>query len=122
MGRIPHERPRARLRRFLERDYRGAPARLARDIGQSPKVAENLLNGHWPNDLTLSAIVRRFGRDVIDALFLAEVDETLARLSEEESRLERALEATRAARRQAEGRGPGGEGSAQAASLEGRGR
>lgn len=105
MGLDTH-RPRARLARYLNDQYRGEhrTKRLAADIGCTPRAAENALLGHWPSDLHLSAIVRRFGRDVVDALFLPDIDATLAKLQEEEARLARQLEAASARRRQAEGR------------------
>lgn len=104
MGLFPHEidRPRARLSRFLREHYSGAHAvkRLARDLGASPKAAENMLCEHWPNDLHLAAIVRRFGKDIWSAVFEPEIAPVLARLEGEERRLDRQLQAIRAQRRQ----------------------
>jgi hypothetical protein len=104
MGLDSH-RPRNRLAEYLSRQYRGAhrTKALAGDVGCTPKAAENILNGHWPNDLHFAAIVRRFGRDVLDAIFLPEIDPVLARLAVKEAELDRALQAARARRRQVEG-------------------
>ena len=107
MGRSSHTRPRERLRAFLERDYRGRPGALAHEVDISPKAAENLLNGHWPGDVTLAAIIRRFGEDVWQIVFRPEIEPVIARLTEEERRLERALEEARSRRRQVEGLPPG---------------
>lgn len=99
-------RPRDRLSRFLRHQYSGAHAvkALARDMGSTPKAAENALAGHWPSDLHLAAIVRRFGRDVWAAVFEPEIEPVLARLQEEERRLAEQLQAARARRRQVQGR------------------
>lgn len=104
----PHShgsRPRDRLRAFLADQYSGAHAAkcLARDLRCTPKAAENMLGGHWPGDLHLGAIVRRFGRDVWDVVFEPEIEPVLARLKEEERRIDRQLHAARARRRQVEG-------------------
>jgi hypothetical protein len=111
MGLHPHEieRPRERLKRFLRQQYRGAhqAKALAQDISCTPKAAENILDGHWPNDLHLGAIIRRFGRDVWAAVFEPEIEPVLARLTEEERQLEEALDEVRRRRRQAAGREEG---------------
>lgn len=103
------DRPRERLKRFLRDQYSGAHAikSLARDMGSTPKAAENALAGHWPNDLHLAAIVRRFGRDVWAAVFEPEIEPVLARLQQEERLLNEQLQAARARRRQIEGRSMG---------------
>ncbi len=106
MGRKPHtcdERPRDRLSLYLRRQYRGQTKLLARDMRSTVKTAENVMNGHWPNDLHLAAIVRRFGKDLLDAVFAPEIEPVLARLTQQERELEEALELVRAHRRQAEG-------------------
>lgn len=111
MGPTSHGRPRERLRNFLEERYRGRPGALAHDVAISPKVAENLLAGHWPGDMTFAAILRCFGRDLVAAVFDPEIEPVLARLNEEERRLERALEEARQRRRQVGGNSlhvPGG--------------
>lgn len=102
-------RPRERLQHFLRHQYRGAHATktLARDMGSTPKAAENALNGHWPSDLHMAAIVRRFGRDLWSAVFEPEIEPVLARLQEEERRLDEQLQAARARRRQVEGSAAG---------------
>lgn len=97
----PSERLAIYLRGQYRRDHR--IKRLSTDIECTPKAAENILSGHWPNDMHLAAIVRRFGRDVLDAVFGAEIDETLARLTEEARLLEQQLTEVRARTRQAKG-------------------
>lgn len=106
MGLDSHE-PRGRLARYLRREYAGAHAtkRLASDIDCTPKTAENILNGCWPNSRHWGAIARRFGADVLDAVFAPEIDATVARLEAEMRDLERELEQKRALARQAAGRG-----------------
>lgn len=97
--------PRERLADYLDRQYRGEhkTKRLAADIACTPKTAENILDGHWPNSRHWAAIARRFGRDVIDAVFGPEIDETTARLAQEVRQLEELLEEKRRRARQAEG-------------------
>lgn len=104
MGLDSHE-PRGRLARYLRREYAGAHAtkRLAGDIECTPKTAENILNGCWPNSRHWAAIARRFGADVLDAVFAPEIDATVARLEAELRDLERQLEQKRALARQAAG-------------------
>lgn len=97
------QRPRDRLRAYLERDYRGRPTALAREAEISVKAAENALNGHWPQDETLRALVLRFGRDVWDALFAPDIEPVLARLTQEEREAEERLEAVRRRRCAVEG-------------------
>lgn len=107
MGENPHGRPRERLRRYLRDQYSGPRAvmRMTHDVGCSRKTAENILDGeHWPNDLTFAAIVRRFGRDLLDALFNPEIEPVVARLEEEERHLARQLQAVRTKKKQATGR------------------
>lgn len=116
MGRVPQKwdgraDPKARLRRVLEDQYRGQPSALARDLECSKKQAENLLLGHWPGPVTFSAIVRRFGTDILDIIFGDEIAATKARLQAEVRQLEEALERKRASLGQADGavaRPPGG--------------
>jgi hypothetical protein len=110
MGRDSHtsidglaERPRDRLGRFLRRRYRGQTKALAHDMNSTVKAAENVMNGHWPNDLHLAAIYRRFGEDLLNAVLRPEIEPVLAELSQQERDLEEALELVRAHRRQAEG-------------------
>lgn len=106
MGETPHDRPRQRLRSYLREQYRGPRSvmRMSYDVGCSRKTAENILDGeHWPNDLTFAAIVRRFGRDLLDAIFNPEIDPVVARLEEEERQLDRQLQAIRAQKKQAAG-------------------
>lgn len=113
MGRFPHgrqeeARPRERLRGYLERGYRGRPGALAKDIEVSGKVAENLLSGHWPSDLTWRAIVTRFGRDVLEAVFAPDIEPVIARLTQEERELRERLNEVAERRRQASGLEEGG--------------
>ena len=103
------DRPRQRLAIYLRGQYRRdhRTKRLAADINATAKTAENILNGHWPSDMHLAAIVRRFGEDVLRAVFAPEIEPELARLDQEERELEEALELVRQRRRQAAG-GPKG--------------
>lgn len=100
------ERPRDRLRAYLRGELSGVhqAKQLATIIDGTPKAAENILAGHWPNDLHFAAIVRRFGRDLLDAVFGPDIDETLARLKQEERQLAKAHHAIRSRRLQVEGR------------------
>lgn len=100
-GQRPSERLALYLRGQYRRDHR--TKRLAADIACTPKAAENILSGHWPNDMHLAAIVRRFGRDVLDAVFGHEIDETVARLTEEARILEQQLTEIRARASQVKG-------------------
>lgn len=100
-GQRPSERLALYLRGQYRRDHR--IKRLASDIDSTPKAAENILNGHWPNDMHLAAIVRRFGRDVLDAVFGHEIDATVARLTEEARALEQQLADIRARAHQVTG-------------------
>lgn len=99
--------PRERLSRYLARKFPArdgfAAKRLSSAIGCTPKAAENLLNNHWPNARHLQRIVQIFGRDVLDAVFGPDIDETVARLKREERQLEEQLAEKRARRIQAEG-------------------
>lgn len=89
----PTARPRERLAAFLDERYRGRPQALATDLNVSAKRAENLLAGHWPaDDLTLAAIMVRFGRDAWEAIFSPDIDKTRARLAAEVRALEEHLE------------------------------
>lgn len=92
-------RPRERLAAFLAEQYRGVPLRiqtLAYELGVSAKVAENLFNGHWPNDLVFEALVRRFGQALIDAIAGPVIDEEAARIRAEARKHIKALDALRA--------------------------
>lgn len=104
MGLSSYE-PRERLAAYLRRRFAGEhqTKRLAGLIGCTPKTAENILNGHWPNSRHWAAIVRGFGRDVIEAVFSPEIDETVARLEEEVRALEQQLEEKLARKRQIAG-------------------
>jgi len=104
----PNGRLAAYLRGQFPREH--ATKRLAADIGCTPKAAENILAGHWPGARHWQSIARRFGRDVLEAVFAPDIDATLARLTAEERDLEERLERARAARRQVQG---GGEGHTQ---------
>lgn len=98
-------RPRERLSAYLRRQYPGLgrDKLLARELGTSPRTARNLFEDHWPGDETWAAIVRRFGADVLRAVFAPEIAPVLAELSETEARLAKELESLRARRREAEG-------------------
>jgi len=95
MGLDSHE-PRDRLARYLRRQYAEGHAtkRLAREIDCTPKTAENILNGCWPNSRHWLNIVRAFGKDVTDAVF--HPDDAAARLELEVIALERQLSEARA--------------------------
>lgn len=101
-------RPAERLALYLRGQYlrEHRQKRLAADIECTPKAAENILSGHWPNDRHFAAIVRRFGRDVLDAVFGGEIDATIAKLTEEARQLEVQLEEVRSRARQAHGFAP----------------
>lgn len=93
-----------RLSEFLRAQYPSErEKRLARDIGCDPRTAKNLLNRHWPSARHLRAIVQRFGRDVIDAVFAVEIDPIDARLAQEERALAEKLALVTARRRQVTG-------------------
>lgn len=89
-GTRPSERLALYLRSQYRRDHR--IKRLAADIDCTQKAAENILGGHWPGDLHFAAIVRRFGRDVLDAVFGQDIDATIARLTAEARDLEQQLQ------------------------------
>lgn len=92
-----------RLRDFLDGQYPSEKAkRLARDINCEVRTAKNILDKrtpHWPSARHLRAIVQRFGRDVLEAVFEADIDAVNARLAQEERDLAEKL-AQIAARRQ----------------------
>ena len=100
-----HARPRERLSAYLRRQYPGPgrEKRLAQEIRTSPRAARNLFEDHWPGDETWAAIVRRFGADVLRAVFAPEIAPTLAELIETEARLAKELESLRARRREVAG-------------------
>ncbi len=99
---LDSQEPRGRLARYLRQEYSGAHAtkRLASDIECTPKTAENILSGSWPNSRHWAAIARRFGADVLEAVFAPEIDATSARLEAELRDLERQVEKKRALARQ----------------------
>ena len=81
---------------------------LARLINCDPRTAEGFRAGrYWPGARHWRLIARTFGRDVLEAVFNPEIDETLARLRREERELEERLHEVRARRRQARGAGEG---------------
>lgn len=122
MGLDSHE-PRGRLARYLRRQYAGGHAtkRLAGDINSTPKTAENILSGCWPNSRHWAAIVRRFGAEVLEAVFAPEIDATVAKLEEEVRELERQLAERRALAHQAARRRAGDEADV-ASSMDGAAR
>lgn len=93
-----------RLTRFLERQYPGDRAcLLARDIDCDVRTAKNILARHWPSARHMRAILHRFGKDLIDAVFMPEIEPVAARIALEVRELEEALEHKRARQRQVEG-------------------
>ena len=104
---LDSQEPRGRLSAYLRRQYprEHATKRLADDIDCTPKAAENILSGHWPSSRLWAAIARRFGDDVMTAVFGPEIDDTVARLEAEVRDLEERLGDTRRRARQAEGSG-----------------
>lgn len=100
-----------RLTRFLEAQYQSERAsRLACDIDCDVRTAKNILDRRWPSARHMRGIIRRFGQDVIDAVFMPEIEPVRARLAREVRELEEALEQKRAHRRQIEGGAPGAQG------------
>jgi hypothetical protein len=73
---------------------------LARMIDSDVRTAENIRRGHWPQARHFAALVRLFGRDVIDAVFNPEIAAVEARLEAEERHARQVYLAARA-RRQA---------------------
>jgi uncharacterized small protein (DUF1192 family) len=104
MGLEPYE-PRGRLALYLRRKLAGEhqSKRLARMIDCTPRTADNILSGHWPSSRHWAGIARAFGRDVVDAVFTPEIDETVAQLQEEVRALEEQLHEKRARARAATG-------------------
>ena len=65
---------------------------LARLIDCDPRTADGFRAGrHWPQAKHWRMIVRQYRRDVIDAVFGPDIDETGARLALEKRALERQL-------------------------------
>lgn len=81
---------------------------LARMLESDVRTAENIRRGHWPQAKHFAAIVRAFGRDVIDAVFNPEIDAVEARLEAEERHARQVYLAARA-RHQAVLRAPDGD-------------
>lgn len=104
MGLDSHD-PRTRLARFLKRQYPlddGYQAkRLAEDLACTPKAAENILGGHWPQARHFARLVATFGRDLTDAVF--HPDEAAERLEREVRELEETIAAKKAALRDVAG-------------------
>lgn len=100
--------PRERLAGYLNRKFPARDGyrtkRIANTFRTTPATAENWLRGHWPQSKHLQRIVRHFGQDVLDAIFGPDIDETLARLRQEEAQLEAQLAEKRARRLAAESR------------------
>jgi hypothetical protein len=81
---------------------------LARTIGCDERTAKHFRNGtSWPNARHWKLIVQAFGRDVIAAVFMPEIDDTLARLEREARQLENRLAEINARRRADAGDFPG---------------
>lgn len=95
-----------RLAQFLRDQYpseharAGKEKRLGRDIGCDVRTAKNLMAGHWPSARHLQGIIRRFGRDVVIAVFEPEIDAAAAELAKEVRRLEEELARLNARHRQ----------------------
>ena len=81
--------------------FRPYPAKvLARTIDCTESTAENFrLARTWPSARHWKLIVQAFGRDVISAVFMPEIDDTLARLEREARQLESRLAEINARRR-----------------------
>lgn len=107
MGLDDHQssRPSERLAIYLRRQYRREhrAKRLAQDIDCLPKTASNILGGHWPSDLHFAAIVRRFGQDVLNAVFAPDINATIAELAAEARALEEQLQDINARTRRLKG-------------------
>lgn len=71
---------------------------LARLLDSDVRTAENIRRGHWPQAKHFAAIVRAFGRDVIDAVLTPEIDAVAARLEAEERHARQVYLAARARR------------------------
>lgn len=71
---------------------------LARLLDSDVRTAENIRRGHWPQAKHFAAIVRAFGRDVIDAVFSPEIEAVEARLEAEERHARQVYLAARARR------------------------
>lgn len=101
------QEPKHRLARYLANRFPSsegyAAKRLSKAIGCTPYAAENYLKGHWPGSRQWARIAVLFGRDVLDAVFGPDIDGTVARLRQEEVRLEKELLAARARRLEVEG-------------------
>jgi hypothetical protein len=77
---------------------------LARTLGCDERTAKHFRNGtSWPNARHWKLIVQAFGRDVISAVFMPEIDNTVARLEREARELEERLHEVRKRARQASG-------------------
>lgn len=107
MGTNSHQTPADRLQAYLRRKFSArdgyATKRLSSAIGCTPKTAENLLEGHWPNARHWQRIAILYGQDVLDSVFGPDIDETVARLKREEAELEQLLAEKRQRRLQAQG-------------------
>jgi len=87
---------------------RATTKQLARLLDSDVRTAENIRRGHWPQAKHFAAIVRAFGRDVIDAVLNPEIEAVEARLEAEERHARQVYLAARA-RRQAVLRAPEGD-------------
>lgn len=98
MGFDPYQ-PHGRLALFLRRALGDAhqTKRLATVINCTPKAAENILAGTWPNARHWARLVAAFGRDLTDAVFHPQ--ETVERLEREVLQLEQEIAARKAALR-----------------------
>lgn len=100
--------PRERLAAYLNEKFPARDGYRAKRIANlfrtTPTTADNWLRGHWPQSKHLQRIVRHFGQDVLDAIFGADIDETIARLRQEEAYLAEQLAQKTARRLAAESR------------------
>lgn len=87
-----------RLAAFLRTRYEdeNRAKMLARDIDVEPRTALNYFKGYWPGTRQWRVIVRRFGDDVINAVFGPEIDAERAALEREVTELEAKLVARKA--------------------------
>jgi hypothetical protein len=85
--------------------FRPYPAKvLAKTIDCTESTAENFrLARSWPCARHWKCIVRAFGRDVLAAVFMPEIDDNLSRLEREAAQLEERLSEIRKRARQASG-------------------
>jgi hypothetical protein len=79
---------------------RATAKQLARLLKSDVRTAENIRRGHWPQGRHFSAILKAFGRDVIDIVLNPEIADVELRLEAEERHARQVYLAAKA-RRQA---------------------